>query len=76
MYGMYHQSTLTARQKMAEINREYSRKESLIEQAKREYIKRTTPPEKRTESGLVTDPMDARFDLEAYLNSKFADTAG
>jgi F-type H+-transporting ATP synthase subunit e len=50
-YGFYHQSNLTAQAKAAKIELEYQQKESLIQQAKAEWVKKTLPPEKKTASG-------------------------
>ncbi|KAI9852628.1 MAG: hypothetical protein M1838_000076 [Thelocarpon superellum] len=76
VYGLYHQSSLSAQQKTAQINREYQRKESLIQQAKAEYAKQRLPADKKTASGgIITDPNDSRFDLEAYLTVQMADEA-
>ena len=46
-YGMYHQASLTSRQKMARIDREYAHQERLIQQAKAAYANRNVPPENR-----------------------------
>ncbi|KAM3078115.1 F1F0 ATP synthase subunit e, mitochondrial [Clarireedia jacksonii] len=68
-YGFYHQSALSASAKLAEKQREYEHKQKLIEQAKAEYSKKHLPARQKTESGdIIRDPMDSRFDLEAYLN--------
>jgi len=76
IYGVYHQSSLSTKAKHAEIDREYKRKESLIEQAKAEWKKKTVSMEKKSESGgLITDPEDSRFDLEAFLTNKAAEGA-
>ncbi|KAJ9623518.1 F1F0 ATP synthase subunit e, mitochondrial [Taxawa tesnikishii (nom. ined.)] len=53
-YGFYHQSTISASEKLAQINADYERKTRLIEQAK----------------GIISDPEDPNFDLEKYLISK------
>lgn len=50
-YGLFHQSSLKAQQKSAEIDHEYQRKENLIQQAKAAYVKKTLPKDKKTESG-------------------------
>jgi F-type H+-transporting ATP synthase subunit e len=42
-YGAYHQSTLSAQAKVAQQQREYHHKQTLIEKAKEEYIKKTQP---------------------------------
>ncbi|KAJ5247022.1 hypothetical protein N7468_002005 [Penicillium chermesinum] len=60
--------------KRSEIEHEYERKERLIEQAKAEWKKRTTPQEpKPQQSGLITDIENPKFDLEAFLNAKAAE---
>jgi len=75
-YGLYHQSSLNAQARSAHVAREYDRKASLIDQAKAEWAKRSSPPEQKTESsGIITDPEDKRFDLEAFLMMKAAETA-
>ncbi|KAI9787390.1 MAG: hypothetical protein M1816_007523 [Peltula sp. TS41687] len=75
-YGMYHQTAITSRAKSAQDERAYSNQESLIAQAKAAYLKSRLPVEKKSESGnVVTDPMDPRFDLEAYLTVKTAEEA-
>lgn len=51
VYGFWHQATLDARAKKAEAEREYRRKEKLIEQAKAEYRKRHAPAESKTTGG-------------------------
>ncbi|KAI9798882.1 MAG: hypothetical protein M1833_004385 [Piccolia ochrophora] len=76
VYGFYHQASLKAQQKIAAIDRDYEQKSRLIEQAKAEYVKKTMPPEKKTAGGgIITDPNDSKFDLEAYLTMKMADEA-
>lgn len=47
-YGFYHQSSLNAKAKIAELEREYHRKEQLIEQAKAAFAKRNDPKEPDT----------------------------
>ncbi|KAJ9195489.1 hypothetical protein DTO166G4_3072 [Paecilomyces variotii] len=68
IYGFSHQSSLNSQAKHAEIEREYKRKESLIQQAKAEFAKKHAPADKKSE-GPVTNPDDPRFDLEALLKS-------
>jgi F-type H+-transporting ATP synthase subunit e len=53
-YGFYHQSTLTSQAKAAQVEREYQHKESLIQQAKAEWVKKSLPPEKKTPGGGST----------------------
>jgi len=75
-YGFYHQTKLTTQTKLNEIDREYKHKENLIQKAKAEYAKKTSPQSSQTEGdGVITDPMDSKFDLEAYLTLKMADEA-
>ncbi|OQE31479.1 hypothetical protein PENSTE_c001G09400 [Penicillium steckii] len=71
VYGVYHQSSLNSQAKRTEIEHEYTRKERLIEQAKAEWRKKTQPQETKTQaSGLITDPENPKFDLEAFLQAK------
>ncbi|KAK5017834.1 putative ATP synthase subunit E, mitochondrial [Cryomyces antarcticus] len=72
-YGFYHQSTITASEKLQGITREYERKSKLIDEAKAAYTKKNMPQSAKTAGGdIITDPMDPKFDLEAYLNLKQA----
>ena len=48
-YGLYHQSKLGAAEKLAAIDREYARKQSLIEKARAEYTKKNLPPAAETD---------------------------
>ncbi|KAI4763201.1 hypothetical protein E4T52_04781 [Aureobasidium sp. EXF-3400] len=84
-YGFYHQTAITAADKLRENQKEYERKQSLINQARQEYQKKTAPPSKsggmsrRTlrqslpiylhTPTAVTDPSDPKFDLESWLKS-------
>ncbi|KAJ5242480.1 uncharacterized protein N7469_000807 [Penicillium citrinum] len=62
---------LNSQAKRNEIEHEYTRKERLIEQAKAEWRKKTQPQETKTQaSGLITDPENPKFDLEAFLQAK------
>ncbi|KAA8642237.1 ATP synthase subunit e [Aspergillus tanneri] len=71
VYGVYRQSSITSTAKQAEANREYARQERLIQQAKAEWKKKTAPKETNAQNGgVITDPEDSRFDLEAYLKMK------
>ncbi|KAL9636191.1 MAG: hypothetical protein Q9164_002981 [Protoblastenia rupestris] len=63
-YGIYHQSVLSAKQKINQMEHEHKQQESLMERAKREWKDKTTPPKT---SDVITDPMDPKFDLEKYL---------
>jgi len=73
-YGLYHQASISSREKLDKINREYKHKEDLIAKAKAEWVKKTMPADAKTASGgLITDPNDPKFDLEAYLTVKAAE---
>ncbi|PVH84312.1 hypothetical protein DL98DRAFT_512683 [Cadophora sp. DSE1049] len=75
-YGIYHQAKLSSASKLAAINREYEHKQSLINQAKAEFSKKNAPAVAKTESGgIISDPNDSRFDLEAYLTHLDAKTS-
>lgn len=67
-YGVYHQAKISSKDKTDAINREYQRKEDMIKKAKEEYHKKISPP--APGSGLITDPENPDFDLEAYLKAK------
>ncbi|KAL4996557.1 ATP synthase E chain-domain-containing protein [Aspergillus recurvatus] len=69
VYGFYHQSSITAANRRAEAEREYARQERLIEQAKAEWKKKTQPQDNKS-TGVITDPEDPKFDLEAFLKLK------
>ncbi|CAD0114952.1 unnamed protein product [Aureobasidium uvarum] len=84
-YGFYHQQTINAADKLRENHKEYERKQSLINQARQEYQRKTAPASKsggmspstlvqslstRSRShAAVTDPSDPKFDLESWLKS-------
>ncbi|KAH9845710.1 F1F0-ATP synthase subunit E [Teratosphaeria destructans] len=63
-YGFSHQTAISSRDKAAHAQHEYKKKETLIKQAKAEWAKKSAPP---SSSGVVTNPDDPKFDLEAYL---------
>ncbi|KAL2814795.1 ATP synthase E chain-domain-containing protein [Aspergillus granulosus] len=69
VYGFYHQSSITASVKRADADREYARQERLIEQAKAEWKKKTQPQDAKS-TGVISDPEDPKFDLEAFLKLK------
>ncbi|KAI5298184.1 hypothetical protein KEM56_004261 [Ascosphaera pollenicola] len=72
-YGFAHQRSLDSQAQVAQAEREYKRKEQLIQQARAEYKKRHPAPvvkETQSPSGLITDPDDKRFDLEKFLLAK------
>ncbi|KAI1369492.1 ATP synthase subunit E [Xylaria arbuscula] len=69
-YGFSHQRSIYASQRAAAAKKEYAHKQQLINQAKAEYSKSKNPAASSTaQSGLNQDPMDSKFDLEAYLNA-------
>ncbi|KIH89661.1 mitochondrial ATPase, f0 complex, subunit e [Sporothrix brasiliensis 5110] len=71
LYGFYHQRTINSSDKAAAAKRAYEHKQSLINQAKAEYTKlrSPSPAASATSSGLNQDPMDPKFDLEAYFEA-------
>lgn len=71
IYGLYHQSSLNTQAKHAEIDREYKRKESLIEQAKTEWKKKTMPPETKSGSTGSTFPPWSRVNSEWPMKPAF-----
>ncbi|PSK42239.1 ATP synthase E chain-like protein [Elsinoe australis] len=74
-YGAYHQSTIRSADRTAAAKQEYERKEKLITQAKAEFAKRNMPKDKLTAGGgLISDPEDPKFDLEAFLKAKAAES--
>lgn len=75
LYGIMHQSTIKTADRASAAKHDYERKEKLINEAKAAYIKRTMPQDKLTAGGdLITDPEDPKFDLEAFLQSKAAES--
>ncbi|KAL2414744.1 hypothetical protein ABEF95_017217 [Exophiala dermatitidis] len=74
-YGFYHQRTIYARNAEAHAQAEYQHKLELIEKAKKEWAKKTLPPQSKTSGGdIITDPNDKNFDLEAYLTKLAAES--
>ncbi|KAI1202420.1 ATP synthase E chain-domain-containing protein [Nemania serpens] len=74
-YGFTHQRSITASQRAAAAKREYEHKQHLIDQAKAEFSKSKNPSlaaSSSEKSGLNQDPMDPKFDLEAYMNALVA----
>ncbi|KAF2099660.1 hypothetical protein NA57DRAFT_75163 [Rhizodiscina lignyota] len=69
-YGISHQASITAKDKLAAINKEYKHKEELISQAKAEFAKKNAPPAAASTSGIITDPSDPKFDLEALVKQQ------
>lgn len=50
-YGFTHQRTITSNAEASKTQAAYAHKESLIEKAKAEWVKKTLPEEKKTGSG-------------------------
>ncbi|KAF2088363.1 hypothetical protein K490DRAFT_65040 [Saccharata proteae CBS 121410] len=69
LYGVYHQTSISSRDQAAAAHAEFERKQQLVQQAKAEWAKKTAP---KDASGIVTDPNDPKFDLEAYLTKAAA----
>jgi F-type H+-transporting ATP synthase subunit e len=75
-YGFTHQRSINASQRAAAAQRAYEHKQHLINQAKAEYTKSKNPPAATSQkSGLNQDPMDSKFDLEAYFEALLAQKA-
>ncbi|KAG0130997.1 ATP synthase E chain-domain-containing protein, partial [Tuber indicum] len=72
-YGFTYQNKLTAQAKIRRAENEYHRKEKLIMQAKAEWAKKHSADKTTASGGLITDPDDSRFDLEAYLQQLAVD---
>lgn len=76
VYGLYHQSSLNSSAKTARIDQEYSRKESLIKQAKEEWQKKNSPPQPKAEGGMwffffFPTPSSGADLILVLLNSSF-----
>ncbi|KAL0640350.1 F1F0 ATP synthase subunit e, mitochondrial [Maublancomyces gigas] len=71
LYGFNHQRKLSAQAKIRRAENEYHHKETLITQAKAAWAEKKAP--KPSSGGLITDPDDARFNLEALLQHLAAD---
>lgn len=65
-YGFSHQASLVAKAKVAQTDRDFENQANLISKAKAEWVKKTMPKEAK-EGGVISDPSDPKFDLEAYL---------
>ncbi|ETN44326.1 uncharacterized protein HMPREF1541_10506 [Cyphellophora europaea CBS 101466] len=74
-YGFSHQRTLNANTRAAHAQQEYHHKEDLIKQAKKAWAEKQLPPDQRAKGdGVITDPDDKNFDLEAYLKKVEAES--
>ncbi|KAJ1333885.1 F-type H+-transporting ATP synthase subunit e [Microdochium nivale] len=69
-YGFSHQRAINATNRATADKKAYEHKQHLIEQAKAEYAKKKNPAAYSSKkSASNQDPMDPKFDLEAYLES-------
>ncbi|KAF2750855.1 hypothetical protein M011DRAFT_474349 [Sporormia fimetaria CBS 119925] len=66
-YGFYHNMTLKQRAQDAAAAAEWSKKESLIAQAKSEWAKQHPSEKPKASSGAKADPKDPNADLNAIL---------
>ncbi|KAK0347423.1 F1F0 ATP synthase subunit e, mitochondrial [Friedmanniomyces endolithicus] len=70
-YGFSHQNAIHSRDKKAVTQHEWDRKAQIIDQAKAEWKKRNDPDSGK-DNGVISDPENPKFDLEAYLNDVHA----
>ncbi|TKA68099.1 hypothetical protein B0A55_08572 [Friedmanniomyces simplex] len=70
-YGFSHQNAIHSRDKAAASQHEWDRKAQIIDQAKAEWKKRNEPSSGKG-NGVISDPENPKFDLEAYLNDVHA----
>ncbi|CAC9895389.1 unnamed protein product [Aureobasidium pullulans] len=76
-YGFYHQSAITAADKLRENQKLYEHKQSLINQARQDksggmlplVSYHLVPTNRLHEQPVVSDPSDPKFDLESWLKS-------
>lgn len=59
--------SINSRTKAAQIDREYAQKESLIQQAKLAYTKKTLPPQKKTDDGDGTRYVNCHLGFDRGL---------
>ncbi|KAK5722930.1 F1F0 ATP synthase subunit e, mitochondrial [Elasticomyces elasticus] len=69
-YGFSHQNAIYNKDKIVASQHEWDRKQSLIDQAKQEWRKKNDPSSGK--NGVISDPENPKFDLEAYLNDVHA----
>ncbi|KAF2682366.1 hypothetical protein K458DRAFT_307138 [Lentithecium fluviatile CBS 122367] len=65
-YGAYTQLSISARERAQAKQHEYQHKESLIQQAKAEWAKKSAPAQPKS-SGTKADPNDPNADLNTLL---------
>ncbi|EME49370.1 hypothetical protein DOTSEDRAFT_119772, partial [Dothistroma septosporum NZE10] len=63
-YGFSHQQAITSRDKAAAAQHEWDRKQNLINEAKKQFAEKHS---KKSGDGVITNPEDPKFDLEAYF---------
>ncbi|KAF1981454.1 hypothetical protein K402DRAFT_425409 [Aulographum hederae CBS 113979] len=68
-YGITHQAAISSKDKLAAKNAAYDHQAKLVSDAKAEWARKHAPP-----SGVITNPDDPKFDLEALVKS-FESTA-
>jgi F-type H+-transporting ATP synthase subunit e len=75
-YGITHQASISSKDRTAQLNREYERKRSLIQQAKEEY-QRQTNPQPPQPSGQGKQPLSHNsFTSNGLQNANFHLFAG
>ncbi|KAF2874765.1 ATP synthase E chain-domain-containing protein [Massariosphaeria phaeospora] len=66
-YGVYHQASISTRQRLTQQKHEYEHRASLIQQAKAEWAKSHPSPAEPKPSGEKADPNNPNADLNAVL---------
>ncbi|KAF2270410.1 hypothetical protein CC78DRAFT_611312 [Lojkania enalia] len=65
-YGIYHQASISSRDRLANEKREYEHKESLISQAKAEWARQHSQEQPKSSSANA-NPKDPNADLNTLL---------
>lgn len=68
LYGFYHQSSISASEKLQAINQQYERKVKLIEEAKAEFKKKNMPQESKTAGGGSRFSLPMRSPCECRIS--------
>ncbi|ORY03707.1 hypothetical protein K493DRAFT_311612 [Basidiobolus meristosporus CBS 931.73] len=66
-YGFVHRRSLEKSEGQKRIEKEYQRKEDLIEEAKAAYAKKKLSETVAPATGVITDPEHPDFDLEKVV---------
>ncbi|PVI03697.1 hypothetical protein DM02DRAFT_611997 [Periconia macrospinosa] len=66
-YGVYHQASISSRERAQAEKHAYQQKESLIQQAKAEWQKKNAPEQPKSSGGAKADPKDPNADLNTLL---------